>query len=168
MKQEILERLFMDRALGGLPPDVAALLDDYLETHPEQSRQFESVDDCVRLATRAYPKPAALKLPPLKLLPIPATRPIRAEFRAGLRILEMAAAFVLGIGLSFWGLRPAGTATMKPQPTSVATAQVTVEPGSKSAFWSLNRPVNTRSSSESTESRRVTWEALIHKTQSMN
>jgi hypothetical protein len=164
MKQEILERLFMDRALGGLTPDVAALLDAYLEKDPEQSRQFESIDDCVRLAARTYPKPPALKLPPLKLAPMPATRPVRTEFRAGLRILEMAAAFVLGIGLSFWGLRPAGTATMKPQ----STLATTVEPSSQSAFWSMNRAINTRSSSESTQSRRVTWETLMHKTQSMN
>ncbi len=41
MKPEQLESLLMDRALGELDPEVAALLDEYLREHPEAQREAE-------------------------------------------------------------------------------------------------------------------------------
>ena len=168
MKQEILERLLMDRALGGLPPDIAALVDAYVEKDPAQRPFRESVNDCVRLAARAFPKPGAAELPPLKLAPMPGSNPVWADRRAGWRILEMAAAFVLGIGLTWWAIHRGPTTTREPQADQLAAAHPPVAPGSPSAFWSLNRLANYSTSPQHASPRRVTWEILMHNTQPMN
>jgi len=49
MNAEHLEALVIDQSLGELPPDVSALLDAYLGSHPEHAREAQRIREAVSL-----------------------------------------------------------------------------------------------------------------------
>jgi anti-sigma factor RsiW len=53
MRAELLEQLLIDRSLGQLPPEVAALLDAYLAADPAAAAEGAAYGEAVSLARRA-------------------------------------------------------------------------------------------------------------------
>ena len=144
MNQEILENLLIDRALGQLSPDVAALLDDYLAHNPAAAELATTLDDTVALASNILkPLPHPIK---------PATDFKVVRFPTPVRLtLAMAASFAVGIGITFLavqGLRPvsptdsqpriAEQPATKPSPTPSEYAHASPEARSL-PFWSRER-----------------------------
>lgn len=102
MKPEQLESLLMDRALGELEPEVAALLDEYLREHPEAQREAEQWLRFVAVAGEA-----------VRAVPLVTARVGRIPLAAGARSLAVAAAvaaLALVVVGAIWGgrVRPAG------------------------------------------------------------
>lgn len=111
MKQEYRESLLMDRALGELEPEVAALLDEYLGEHPEARRE---ADRWVRLV--AVAGEAVRAVPPV------AARARHVASDRGGRSLGVAmamAALALAVAVGLWwgrvrNLEPAGPLRERP------------------------------------------------------
>ncbi len=149
MKPEILEALLIDRALGQLAPEVAALLAEYLATHPEAGQSVAGWDETVALASQAMPRPTRrLALPPRTVAIFPRRHPVR-------RLAALAASFAAGIGVAVLGLRstspqlevpPPVAAVSRPVAPFVATIppvrKAEVDPTVRSLpFWSTERAV---------------------------
>lgn len=138
MNPELLDSLLVDRALGELPPAVAALLDAHLALDLAAARRAAEFTATVELATRAVAAPAT---PPPPALDVGRLRRSPLNVIAGLRrteLLAFAACLALGLGLG-WFARPAPTpaspsmvALPPPPPTVTAPA----EP--RSTFWSVS------------------------------
>lgn len=107
MNAETLDRLLLDRALGALTPDAAALLDAFLREHPEQLAAARRLDATTDLARKALAAPLTLdaKLPAFPRERIEAAQ--RRSHAAGWARggLAMAAALLLGFSAA-WILLP--------------------------------------------------------------
>ena len=139
MKPELLDSLLLDRALGELPPAVAALLEAHLALDPAAARRAAECTATVELATRAVAVPAATPPPALDLERL---RRSRFTVLAGLRrneLLAFAACLALGLGLGWFArptpnpVSPSLVALTSPAPAVTAPA----EP--RSTFWSVSR-----------------------------
>ena len=163
MNDEILERLVLDRALDALPEDVEALLDDYLANNPAHAARLLQMEETVSLAKTAMKPPHALKLPPLKVTPLPIDHPKHNNARRFLRPLQMAAAFILGIGLSSILLRH--TAPMPPAPATVMASAESKPQASASSFWSAERLFKMDSKTDGPALPRLSWTSPVRKPQ---
>jgi len=158
MKQEIVERLLIDRALGALSPDVQTLLEAHLENEPGDRQAALEIGDAVRLAKLSQNRRQRLPLPPLKWVPLPETGAARAGRRFIPELAALAASFLLGIGLGFWMLRmvepsvPVSTADL-----SVAQLSAAEPP---SSFWSLKRLAGVNPKVAFATQPRLTWRSL--------
>jgi hypothetical protein len=161
MNAETLERLMIDRELGGLSDDAAALLDAWLADHPDVAPAAESLYDVIALARRALP-PTAAEMPPAwnpsnadddaaRRSPAPiSTRPVRA-WPMLQRFAALAACLTIG---AFVGARFAGPARDRATSTGLnhgatavrlvgtspihdASADAHADAGDE--FWSLDR-----------------------------
>lgn len=138
MKTEHLSALLADRALGELPPEVAALLEAWLAQNPAAAEQAAGLDTTVRLA-RAAVAPPREQPAPLDLArfrresAVPRFRLGRAE------MLRLAAVLALGVGLG-WAFRPQ-PAAVPPRPAAATVARPAPSPSSPGAthFWSVTR-----------------------------
>lgn len=98
MNKELLENLLIDRALGQLSPEAEALLLEHLAAHPELNVAAAELVDVVALATAAVRRSEpALPLPPRITAMFPESR--------ARRFLPIAASFLLGAGVTFFGVR---------------------------------------------------------------
>jgi hypothetical protein len=168
MKQEILDRLLIDRALEALTPDVAALLDAYLEQEPQQAPAAEEFRTAVRLARLAAPPAPAVPLPPLKLAPMPEARPARLDLWRAWWPAELAAAFVLGIGLTFWAVRHTEPAPTRIESRPRMAALAASEPATPSAFWSLERLASLEPKVAAPRPPRLTWRSIMQNPELVN
>jgi anti-sigma factor RsiW len=162
MDPETLDRLLMDRALGGLPPDMETLLAAYLEANSRaaaRAREFEQAAAAARNVLR--------ERTPLSLPPFPAVRIDQLE-RARRRVTwvrnvgGLAAAVLLGIGLgvALLGHRsevPAGR--MAPAPT-VAALDAELKPGE---FWSAARLYEQARHNRRSDSVRFIWYSAVER-----
>lgn len=106
MNPETLERLLLDRSLGVLSPDAAALLDAYLARDPDAFRRAAALDATVDLARQAMADDApAGQLPPFPAERLQRTAVAFRRWRIIGRAAALAACIVLGvlIGLSLSG-----------------------------------------------------------------
>lgn len=152
MNHDVLERLLMDRALGGLPLDVNALLNAYLERDPAAAAKAAKMDETVDLATRALKPKTQPALPPLKVQPfvLPEARPSRNRMAWAAGI---AAAFVLGAGLGAMFLH-----SNPPTPSRAVVVDVVRSTESQpSGIWSRSRWTNRLARASSPEEPRLTW-----------
>lgn len=161
MKQEILNRLLIDRSLGALGPDVTALLDGYLEREPAGLEESAEIEESVRLATRALAPAPAVQLPPLKLSPLPELPFAENRRRRAWWPAELAAALVLGIGLGFLAFHPGEPVQVRLQPHATAVRVETGDSESPAAFWSVKRLAQMEPKTASFSSPRVTWDSLL-------
>jgi len=168
MKQEILNRLLIDRSLGALAPDVAALLEAYLEREPADSEAAAEIEEAVRLARKALEGGPAVQLPPLKMLPLPEQPPAEHRRRRAWWPAELAAALVLGIGLGFLAFHPGEPAQVKIQPPAAAVRVETADSAPPDAFWSVKRLARMEPKTASTRGPRVTWNSLLQYNQANN
>lgn len=98
MKNETLERLLLDRALGRLPPDVEELLEGQLATDRAAARSAEEFTMAVMLAKRVMKRPVPTAV---------GHTHVRSSIRRqnGRGLLALAASFVLGAVITFFGMR---------------------------------------------------------------
>jgi anti-sigma factor RsiW len=155
MKQEILDRLLIDRALDALSPEVAALLDEHLEKEPQHMHASQEINNTVRLAKLALARRQEMSLPPLKLLLLPEKAPLRVDPRHTWRLAELAAALILGIGLGLWAFRPGEPAVSKPEANRVGVTREVFDPAP--SFWSMKRLASIGSRPSSLQAPRLTW-----------
>jgi hypothetical protein len=163
MKQDILERLLIDRALDALSPDVVVLLEAHLEKEPEQRHVSLEINESVRLAGMALPRRREILLPPLKVLPLPEKTAAGMCWRRAWWPAELAAAFVLGIGLAFWALHPGEPAVSTPEANVVVARHEVAD--SASSFWSMTRFASMGSKAASAQVPRLTWRSLVQNPQ---
>jgi anti-sigma factor RsiW len=159
---ETLDRLLMDRALGGLPIDVERLLTAYLEANSpaaDRAREFEQAAAAARDVLR--------ERAPVSLPPFPALRIDQLE-RAQRRVVwvrnvgGLAAALLLGIGLGIAllghrGEVPAGRATQAP---IVAVVGTKLKPG---GFWSAARLYEQVRHNRRSDSVRLVWDSAVER-----
>jgi anti-sigma factor RsiW len=156
MKPEMLETLLLDRALGELPPEVAALLDAHLAQTPDAAIRAAEFADTLQLARTAVAAPRetprALDLERLR-------RAHRAQHSATRRseILRLAACLALGLGLGWLARTPSphtviAAATPRPVPVvSVPTPPPAAAPTTR--FWSVARLIAEERAQSATENR---------------
>lgn len=163
MNREALEHLIIDRRLGELSDDVAALLDAYLRTSPGDESLVGQIESDLKLAQDAL-RPAAsedLPLPafPMQrvsdaLMPLPPTR--RAAWH---RPLALAAVLTLGVFIGARISAPLSKTDASIGP--VAFHDSAVETGDEGDFWSMNGRRTSRSSSKN-ETKPVEWSSPLH------
>jgi hypothetical protein len=168
MNQEMLERLLVDRALGALPPDVEALLDAYLEMESARAPLRGEIDETVRLARQALAPPRPLSLPPLKLVPTP-ERTTAGTRRRTWWPAELAAAFVLGLGLGPWVWHQSHPAASRTEIAAVAAVEAvghSFDATTRSpAFWSMARLTDAGSKIPLSPRPRISWTSPVRKPQ---
>jgi hypothetical protein len=157
MNAETLDRLMMDRALGAMEGDVAALLDAYLEASPQAAARARQTRETVDLARRALGSPGAGDAPPPAYPRLRVQAAARARRRRGLLKQAAALAAVLVIGAALGALVSSGRLPPKVSPRSVAflpqpegppwplSAAVARADGGEGGFWSAGRLWNRRS-----------------------
>ena len=161
MNAETLERLIMDRALGTLEGDVAALLDACLEADPQAAERARQARETVDLARRALGGPSAAEVPPPAYPRLRIRAAERARRRRGFlkQGAALAATLVLGaaLGAMLFSDRLPPKVSPPPLPPSVAflpqpegrlgplSATVAQADGGEGGFWSAARLWNRRS-----------------------
>ncbi len=146
LKTDILERLLIDRAVGELTPDTAALLDEWLRTQPKSSALATEITETLGLAKRVL-KPAVggaispvVKIRNAIILPFEQPRSRRAWF--GTQSRAMAASGVIGLAAGLLLMLPIQPPRdRRPSPvrgpfsslTDLNSARGTTE------FWSMAR-----------------------------
>ena len=138
MNPEHLEALLTDRALGELPPEVAALLAAYLAQNPAAATRAAGLETTLRLARTAVAtpreKPASLDLDRLR------REQQAARFYSwGAHALRLAASLAVGVGVG-WLLHP----EVKAPPSAVVASVVRFVPPqapvtATTNFWSVTR-----------------------------
>ena len=165
MKQEVLERLTMDRALDGLPPDVETLLDAYLAKEPEEAERTREINNTVTLARQALKSRRPVSLPPLKVVPLQSQATANTAHRRMIWPAQIAAAFIVGLALGLTLLRQ--PASPHNQPVSMASA-ASDKTASESTFWSAQRLMNRLSTASPPRPPRLSWTSPVQKPQLNN
>jgi anti-sigma factor RsiW len=122
MNQENVERLIIDRALGELNPDAAALLDDWLAREPRMKADAAKIEETLALARSVL---STTKEQPI-VQRSKSIRPVWIPWAVG-----MAACFVVGVGV---GILPSRQPTPKEAPENVKVALA-----QDAGFWSARR-----------------------------
>jgi anti-sigma factor RsiW len=134
MKTETLDTLLLDRALGELTPEVAALLEDHLAQNPAAASRARELAATFQLARSAVALPHEAPRP----LDVERLRRAHQTERAGTRrreILRLAACLALGLTAGW-------LARTTPTKTEIAVSPVVTTPTPREAatpsahFWS--------------------------------
>ncbi len=144
MNHETLDRLLVDRALGGLEPDIRELLDAYLDCTPDAAARAQEFAAATDLARRALGEVgAAPALPPFPAVALAAAARARRRMVIIGRAASLVACLLLGVAVGAWAVRPAapGPAAGGPPPTPGAHVPVFVraETSADGGFWSTRR-----------------------------
>lgn len=166
MNDETLERLLIDRSLGALSADAAALLDAYLRDNPAAARTATAFDETAGLIRQSLPAAPAASLPPFPRARLHDAHRNAARWRIVRSALALAACVVLGFSL---GSRPLG-GPVKRENTGPAVASVLPRDGrasdrvnesAESDFWSAQRMRVRFTSDSRAASRRVVWNSPV-------
>lgn len=168
MNPEILDRLLIDRACGSLSPDSGALLEAFLDKESASARTAEEIEAAVRLVKLASPRVEALPLPPLKLVTMPEPVQAPAPRRRQWRLEEIAAVFLLGVGLGFCVLRVGEWGKSQPERSPSLAGGQPGEPVAAPSFWSRQRLVSVAARAPAPATGpRLTW-SLLHQYRQTN
>ena len=162
MDSETLDRLLMDRALGGLPPDVEALLAAYLEQTPTaaaRATDYTAAADAARQVLRSDRPATPPPFPALRLHQI-------AEARRRLRLVRhvagLAAALVFGVGLGAGLLRTSAPADRPAPPAAVERVPIDQRPIAND-FWSTTRLYERTRQVRPVHSTRLLWDSAVNR-----
>lgn len=163
MDAETVDRLLIDRALGELPPDTAALLAAFLEKSPEYQKLAADTELTMHAARLALASSPSAKLPPLKCLPVP-QQPVPKvfELRPALNgAWKLAACFLAGCVIGPLLVSPSRRAgDSRPVPIQTAAASISSEePG----FWSASLVHHSPVPSRMGASRQLIWQSPVQK-----
>jgi anti-sigma factor RsiW len=133
MTSRQLETLLLDRALGALDPEVAALLDLHLAQDPEAAQRAADLAAALQLARAAVASPVETPRP------LDQARLHRARSRDHARVrrrefLRLAACVAAGLGLG-WVARPAHVAVDSTAVTAALARPSASAPATQ--FWSI-------------------------------
>jgi anti-sigma factor RsiW len=151
MKNEVLERLLVDRAVGELPPDVEELLGAYLLQHPAARKEAAQIRETLRLARLALAGQAAAPLPALN-----------TSWHVPNWAWRMAACFVCGLSLGIFAMRgrnepPRVTAAVPSRPVVAKTT------ADETGIWSARRFQASFSSVTVKAEDRIIWKSPVRK-----
>lgn len=158
MDANVIERLLIDRSLGELSPDVEALLQAHLDSHPGDARLAKEIGDTIaraREALRGAGTEATIALPPAPFAGADFAEGRRASWRAWARRLSAAAL----IALAFW-LGGRGTpAVPQPGPNGEGNAfhEQRAPRAPASGFWSATRLRESVAGRRSAHPVRIKW-----------
>jgi hypothetical protein len=155
MDAEILERLLMDRALGGLAPDVEALLAAYLAQDgaaAERAREFEAAAMAARQVLRTSGPLGLPKFPAGQIRGLERTRHQLVLVR---NVTGLAAAIVAGIGLGVVFFREPATRPGIDRPPVVAAS------APRGEFWSAQRLYEKSRRTGSPDAVHVIWDSAV-------
>jgi anti-sigma factor RsiW len=156
MKPEMLDPLLLDRTLGELSPEVAALLDAHLAQNPEAARRAVELADTLQLARAATVTPTGS--PPR---PLDRERLLRAQRRQLFprrrsEVFRLAACLALGLGLGWLARTPSPrtiVAAAAPRPLPIISVPTTRPIAAQTErFWSVARLVAEERAQSATES----------------
>ena len=162
MDAETLDRLLMDRALGALPPDVATLVNAYVERDAAAAARARGFDAAASAARRVLKQEAVAPLPPFPGMQIQRLEQVRRQVRFLRNAAALAAAIVLGFGLGALSLH--GTRAALPSAPAVAALEgVRPKPAATSAggFWSSERLLRAVQAAKRTDSTNVIWDSAV-------
>lgn len=137
MTPEMLKPLLLDRALGELTPEVAALLDAHLARDPDAARQAAEYEATLRFARDAV---AAPNTPPRRPLDLDLLRRAQRTQISRLRrieLLRLAACLAFGLAVGWLARTPAPPPTLAVFPPPALITAPAAHPAS--SFWSLSR-----------------------------
>lgn len=165
MDAETLERLLMDRALGGLTADVEDLLAACLERDAEaaaRAREFEAAAVAARQVLRSR-APAAL--PPFPAARIHKLEQARRRLAWVRSVAGVAASLIIGVGLGSWLFTsPAAVPSDGTTPVlvrhGVGAKAPDAQPKSE-GFWSVSRLVEQARRAERADSTRLIWDSPV-------
>ena len=142
MNAKTLDRLLIDRALGSLSEDVAALLTAYLEQHPEASRRGGEFEDAATAARQVLRQPSSATLPPFPTAAVQRSEQHRRRLTWARGVSGLAASLLAGVGLGSWLLAPSATPTSRhgpgDEPRGVAAVAVAMPAAQSADFWSTD------------------------------
>ena len=144
MKPELLETLLLDRALGELAPEVAALLDAHLAQHPDAAHRATELAATLSLAHTATATPAAAPHRPLDVTRLRHTYRAQHSATRPFELLRLAACLALGLGLGWLARTPppyVEIAAALPHHAPLAAPAPTPAAESPTGFWSVARLV---------------------------
>ncbi len=135
MKPELLESLLLDRALGELPPAVAALLDAHLARDPAAAQRAAEFDATLQLARAAVALPREIPHQPLDVERLRCAQHAARTAARRTEIFRLAACLALGL-IAGWMFRSArAVPTFTPPPAIAIAAPRAIEPSGH--FWSV-------------------------------
>lgn len=145
MKPELLESLLLDRTLGELSPEVAALLNAHLAQNPAAARRATEFADTLSLARTITAAPIAAPRRPLDLARLREAHRAQHSVTRRFELLRLAACLALGLGLGWLAHTPpsrAELAVASPAATPGLSSPAPAPAAAPSArFWSVARLV---------------------------
>lgn len=158
MDREVLERLLMDRALGALTPDVAAVLDAYVAMDAAaaaRAREF----DAAALAARQVLGPAMAEVPPFPAVRLARIDRTRRQLVLIRNVAGLAAAIVLGVVVGAWGFKPVAPFA-GPGVVQATSRTVAAESG---GFWSRERWLAAAQAARPSGHAALIWESPVER-----
>ena len=165
MNLTILERLLIDRKLGELPPDAAALLDAYLRLSPEDRVLAEGVEKTIDAAGTVLSRAASNRERPMPALAQPAAAMKNSgRLQHPVPAWSRRVAVAASIGLAFF----LGTLTAsRPDLTIVMDRPRAILPPHRDSetdgFWSVQRLQETIGPAAGAERQHIKWSAPFGK-----
>ena len=134
-----LEQLLLDHALGACPPEVEALLETYLEDHPDTRLQLDgwrSIADPARTTLADPPRP----LPPFPRRKLQTAQNRRHFLRMSALCSGLAACLVIGAFAGhFWPERRVSTPVSAVIHVPTPDTQTAPHVAAVQDFWSISR-----------------------------
>lgn len=163
MNAETLERLLMDRALGGLSAEVDELLDAYLERDAQAAARAGEFAEAARLARHALGGAPATVLPPFPAARIEKLQQARRSLVLVRNIAGLAAALVLGIGVGAAFVKHFAAEELPSVPLVLTHPRQTAEGDSADGFWSARRLYDRVRPSPRVDSVKVIWDSPVER-----
>lgn len=160
MDTETLERLLMDRALGGLTPDAAELMTAYL-AHDAAAAARAREFDAAAAAARAVLRPGGgAALPSFPALRLRKLEEARRRLRIVRNIAGLAAAIVLGLGIGAGLWRGGGVSPVQTRPQAVVVPESRVI-AVAGGFWSTERLIEQARHAKRAGAPRLIWNSAV-------
>ncbi len=162
MDAQTMERLLLDRALGTMPPDTAALLDAYLAEQPAAAAEAERWAATTQLAGLALEGDRESPLPAF-----PRARLMSAGMRhrrsmLAWRITGLAACWLIGLGMGgLWWRTSRNTPASPDRHAVVMNPEDSTFEAAQESFWSVRRLYERTSTGQVRPSPRVIWQSPL-------
>lgn len=160
MDTETLERLLMDRALGGLTPDAADLLTAYLAHDAAATARAHEFDAAAAVARAVLRSGGGGALPPFPALRLHKLEEARRRLRIVRNVAGLAAALVLGLGIGAGLWRGGGGLPGRVQP-QVAVVPETRPMALAGGFWSTERLIEHARQAKPANAARLIWNSAV-------
>jgi hypothetical protein len=160
MEAEVLERLLMDRALGGLSPDVEALLTAHLAQDADAADRAREFDAAATAARQVLQSGGPLTLPRFPAARIRGLEHTRRQLVLVRNVAGIAASVIVGIGLGVAFFRGSAAAPESVRaPIAVVSTAGSAAP--RGEFWSAERLYEKSRRTEHLDAVRLIWDSAV-------